>query len=282
MKRGRFAPSATGALHMGSLTTALASFFSIKKQKGYWSVRIDDLDNSRNQPEAVSMILEALKAHGLNADGKIDYQSDHLSIYDKAVKGLEQNCFACTCTRKSLRNFPIYPGTCRLNKKMIKDSAMRIQVPDIELYFKDQIHGLQQTELAKEIGDFILVRRDKVFSYNLTSACDDGADCITDVVRGADLLKSTANQVFLMHKLNLEVPTYTHVPLVCHPDGTKLSKQTGAKPLDNKNAKQNILTAFAFLGLYRPVETQSISSLIQWGINNWSLKNLPGMFSSYF
>jgi glutamyl-Q tRNA(Asp) synthetase len=147
--------------------------------------------------------------------------------------------------------------------------------------FKDKIQGLIVTHLSTEVGDLILRRRDKIFSYNLATACDDGADSITDVLRGADLLPLTNQQIFLMKLLKLEPPEYSHIPVVCYPDGTKLSKQSGATKLDNKFAVDNLLIAMKFLGLEPPKYLASVPNLLEWAIDHWSIENLPKNFQPY-
>ena len=281
MRVGRFAPSPTGPLHMGSLITALASFLDIKTHHGHWSIRIDDLDQSRNHPEATKKILESLKQHGLYSDTSIIYQSQNIANYKTAISQLGSSLFGCICSRKSLARSPRYPGTCRNKELSIIDAAIRIKTPDKKVAFIDKIKGQIETHLSEDIGDFILVRKDKIFSYNLATALDDGGDMITDVLRGEDLLPLTNQQIFLMNELNLDPPEYSHIPVLCYQDGTKLSKQSGAKPLNNETAIDNILFAMKSLGLKPPLYINTIFTLIEWAVDNWTTDNLPNKFEPY-
>ena len=282
MRVGRFAPSPTGPLHMGSLITALASFLDIKQQQGNWSIRIDDLDHPRNDPEATDIILDSLQKHGLNWDMNIVYQSQNLQIYKKAMSRLHSSLFRCICSRKSLANLPIYPGTCRNKKLSNSDASIRIKIPNEKLAFIDKIRGRIEIHLAEEIGDLILVRRDKIFSYNLATSVDDGSDTITDVLRGQDLLPLTNQQIFLMNELNLQPPEYAHIPVLCYPDGTKLSKRSGAKPLNNETPIDNITLAIKILGQKKPpTYINTVSQLIKWAIDNWDIENLPQKLQPY-
>ena len=282
MRVGRFAPSPTGPLHMGSLITALASFLDIKQQQGNWSIRIDDLDHPRNDPEATDIILDSLQKHGLNSDTNIVYQSQNLQIYKKAISRLHSSLFRCICSRKSLAKSPIYPGTCRNKKLPNSNASIRIKMPNEKLAFIDKIRGRIEIHLAEEIGDLILVRRDKIFSYNLATSVDDGSDTITDVLRGQDLLPLTNQQIFLMNKLNLRPPEYAHIPVLCYPDGTKLSKQSGAKPLNNETPIDNITLAIKILGQKNPpTYINTVLQLIEWAIDNWDIENLPQKLQPY-
>ena len=281
MRVGRFAPTPTGPLHMGSLVAALASFLDIKKNKGIWSIRIDDLDHPRNDPEAATNILECLKQHGLVSEVKTSLQSENLDNYESAMEALNPLLFRCNCSRKSVAKYEVYPGTCREKDLSAEDAAVRLKMPNKKMTFKDKIQGLIVTHLSTEVGDLILRRRDKIFSYNLATACDDGADRITDVLRGADLLSLTNQQIFLMNQLKLEPPEYSHIPVVCYPDGTKLSKQSGASQLNNKYAVDNLLTAMKFLGLEPPKYLAHIPNLLEWAIDHWSIENLPKNFQPY-
>ena len=282
MRVGRFAPSPSGPLHMGSLITALASFVDIKQRQGLWSIRIDDLDQPRNDPDATKIILDSLTKHGLNSDTNIVYQSQNLQSYKKAIDQLSSSLFRCVCSRKSLAISPIYPGTCRDKNLSNSNVSIRIKTPDEKLAFIDKIRGRIEVNLAKEIGDFILVRRDRIFSYNLATSLDDGDDTITDVLRGQDLLPLTNQQIFLMNELNLQPPEYAHIPVLCYPDGTKLSKQSGAKPLNSETPIENITLAIEILGQKKPpTYINTVFQLIEWAIDNWDIENLPQKLQPY-
>ena len=281
MKIGRFAPSPTGPLHMGSLITALASYLDIKAKKGLWLIRIDDLDPPRTVPGSIQVILESLFAHGLVSDRGVLYQSQNLVKYKKYLAKLLPHIYSCQCSRKILARHTIYPGTCRHIELSTEDVALRIKVPNINISFNDQIKGTKITNLQQEIGDFIVVRRDKLFSYNLATACDDGDQGITDILRGEDLFSATYPQIFLMNMLKLKTPRYLHIPVLSDLNGKKLSKQTGAPPIKDFEAVKNLIDAMKFLGFQVPKHIKTIASIIEWGINNWSATKIPKQFEFY-
>ena len=281
MKIGRFAPSPTGPLHMGSLITALASYLDIKSKKGLWLIRIDDLDPPRTAPGATQAILESLFAHGLVSDRAVIYQSENLRNYESQLAKLLPHIYSCECSRKILARHKIYPGTCRDKVLSTDDFALRIKVPNTLISFNDKIRGETKTNLQQEVGDFIVVRRDKLFSYNLATACDDGGQGITDVLRGEDLLLLTNPQIFLMNMLKLKTPEYSHIPVLCNTHGHKLSKQAGAPPVKNFEAVENLTRAMRFLGLTIPEHIKTVNSVIEWGIRNWSANQIPKQFDFY-
>ena len=281
MKIGRFAPSPTGPLHMGSLITALASYLDIKSKKGLWLIRIDDLDPPRTAPGATQAILESLFAHGLVSDRSVIYQSENLRNYESQLAKLLPHIYSCECNRKILARHKIYPGTCRDKVLSTDDFALRIRVPNTLLSFNDKIRGETKTNLQQEVGDFIVVRRDKLFSYNLATACDDGDQGITDVLRGEDLLSLTNPQIFLMNMLKLKTPEYSHIPVLCNINGHKLSKQAGAPPVKNFEAVKNLTRAMRFLGFTIPEHIKTVNSVIEWGIRNWSANQIPKQFDFY-
>ena len=281
MKIGRFAPSPTGPLHMGSLTTALASYLDIKSKMGLWLIRIDDLDPPRTVPGSIQAILESLFAHGLVSDRAVIYQSKNLVKYESQLAKLLPHLYSCRCSRKILKRHKIYPGTCRNKAFLTENVALRIKVPDIQISFNDNIKGETITNLQQEVGDFIVVRRDKLFSYNLATACDDGDQGITDVLRGEDLLSLTNPQIFLMNMLRLTTPEYSHIPVLCNTNGHKLSKQTGAPPIKNFEAVKNLTNAMRLLGFKIPGHIKTIASIIEWGIKNWSTNQIPKKFEFF-
>ena len=281
MKIGRFAPSPTGPLHMGSLITALASYLDIKSKKGLWLIRIDDLDPPRTAPGATQAILESLFTHGLVSDRAVIYQSENLRNYESQLAKLLPHIYSCECSRKILARHKIYPGTCRDKVLSTDDFALRIKVPNTLISFNDKIRGETKTNLQEEVGDFIVVRRDKLFSYNLATACDDGGQEITDVLRGEDLLLLTNPQIFLMNMLKLKTPEYSHIPVLRNIDGHKLSKQAGAPPVKNFEAVKNLTRAMRFLGFTIPEHIKTVNSVIEWGIRNWSANQIPKQFNFY-
>ncbi len=278
---GRFAPSPTGPLHMGSLIAAVASYCDIKQRGGRWHVRIDDLDPPRAAPNATESILQTLSAHGLKSDLPIDYQSQHAANYTKVLNHLAPQSFFCTCTRKQLADFAVYPGTCRYNKKAIENAATRISVGENKITFEDLILGKQEHDLGTEFGDCIIRRKDGLIAYNLATAADD-AEEITHVVRGQDLYPTTSVQIHLMQALGLTPPIYAHIPVLTYADGKKLSKQNLAPALNDAFAANNLRDAFFYLGMHGPqTESWSVQKLLAWGITNWNLNNLPAKLTPF-
>ena len=196
MTAGRFAPSPTGPLHLGSLLAATASFLDARARKGLWFLRIDDLDVHRNQPGAEAEILHALEAHELTWDGPVQRQSQHMPAYERALEQLAEQSFYCNCSRRLLAGKPRYPGTCRQHRQPRPDCAVRLQVSDRPISFTDGVMGLQTERLTETVGDFIIRRRDGLIAYQLATAVDDGDADVSHVVRGRDLLDNTARQIF--------------------------------------------------------------------------------------
>ncbi len=274
--RGRFAPSPTGPLHMGSLVAALASYLEIKQLSGQWCVRIDDLDPPRQDPTAARKIIECLEAHGMSSDEPIDYQSTHDTRYEKALDRLRDRIFYCTCSRRQLSGFQVYPGTCRAFTEPRADAAIRVRVDETVVEWQDQLLGPQSNALHIETGDFVIKRRDGLWAYYLATAVDDACD-FTHIVRGADLFETTAPQIYLARTLNLAEPQYLHVPVLTHPNGDKLSKQTHAPVVDNSRASENLYYVLDILGQRPPTdENWSAEAWIDWGIRNWQRDNIPG------
>ncbi len=273
---GRFAPSPTGPLHFGSLVTALASFLDARAHGGHWLVRIEDLDPPRESPRAPAQIMSQLRAHGLHWDGNIAFQSDRLSAYDQALTHLRHQrlCFPCKCARNSFRG--IYPGTCR--SRRYEDTnlpyAERVFASGPHIMFKDLVLGKQTTDLKNEIGDFVIRRKDGLTAYQLAVIVDDGYQGITHVIRGSDLLSSTARQIHLARLLNIAIPVYAHIPVVLGPDGDKLSKQTHAPPVEEASALPTLRLALKVLGQSASQRT-TISGLLADAIQRWDLTRVP-------
>ena len=253
MITGRFAPSPTGPLHFGSLVAALASWLDARAAGGRWLVRIEDLDAPRNQPGAAEEILQTLQRIGLYWDGEVVYQSRRAAAYEEALKHLRDRVYPCGCTRREIADSSlglaadgarIYPGTCRAGLQGRAARAWRLKVSDEEISFVDRVQGVVAQNLARDVGDFVLKRADGLFAYQLAVVVDDAAQGVTDVVRGADLLESTARQVYLQRQLGLPTPRYLHVPAAVNAAGEKLSKQTGARPA----SPADVPAALKFLG----------------------------------
>lgn len=258
MVTGRFAPSPTGPLHLGSLVAALASWLDARAAGGRWLVRIEDLDRPREQAGAAAEILRALERLGLHWDGEVAYQSRRSALYEAALAELRAQTYWCACTRREIADSSlglasdgaaIYPGTCRRGLPAGKPRrALRLKVDDSRTAFDDRVQGRREQILSRDVGDFVLCRADGQFSYQLAVVVDDAAQAVTDVVRGADLLDSTARQIFLQRLLGYPTPRYLHVPVAVNAAGEKLSKQTGAEPLDLSRPQRELHRALAFLG----------------------------------
>ena len=255
---GRFAPSPTGPLHFGSLVAALASWLDARAAGGRWLVRIEDLDAPRVQPGAADEILRSLERLGLHWDGSPVFQSSRTEGYRQALDALEERLYWCGCTRREVADSSvglgadgarIYPGTCRAGLPAGRTArARRLRVMDELLSFDDRVQGAQHQNLASQVGDFVLVRADGLVAYQLAVVVDDAEQGVTDVVRGADLLDSTARQIHIQRALAFATPRYLHVPVAVDYRGEKLSKQTGAQPIDSSNAPAMLARALAFLG----------------------------------
>ncbi|WP_406868162.1 tRNA glutamyl-Q(34) synthetase GluQRS [Paraburkholderia fungorum] len=262
--RGRFAPSPTGPLHFGSLVSALASWLDARAHGGAWLVRIEDIDGPRTVPGAAEDILSTLERFGMRADEPPVWQSHRFARYQEALEQLQADglVYPCGCTRKEIadsllhahaRNTTLaYPGTCRngLNGKPAR--AWRLRVPDGDaavITFEDRWQGSQTQNLATEVGDFVLRRADDQWAYQLAVVVDDADAGITHVVRGADLMDSTARQIYLQRCLGVPTPTYLHVPVVTNDQGEKLSKQNGATALETDKPLDALSAAARHLGL---------------------------------
>jgi glutamyl-Q tRNA(Asp) synthetase len=247
MYRGRFAPSPTGPLHFGSIVAAAASYLDARSRGGHWLVRMEDLDKPRERPGAADGILRTLEAFSFEWDGPVVYQSRRTAAYREALNRLP--AFACGCSRRELRESQRYPGTCRYGLPPGKIArAWRVAAGDREICFEDRVQGCFCQNIAAEIGDFVVLRADGTFSYQLAVVVDDAEQGITDVVRGADLLDSTPRQIWLQRLLGYETPRYLHVPVAVNAQGQKLSKQTLAPAVDAGQAEAILRRALAFLG----------------------------------
>jgi glutamyl-Q tRNA(Asp) synthetase len=255
---GRFAPSPTGPLHFGSLVAALASWLDARAARGTWLLRIEDLDTPRTHPGAADLILRCLERLGLAWDGPVLYQSLGAARYEAALQRLQRHTYWCGCTRREIADSSlglasdgaqIYPGTCRNGLPEGKPPrALRIRTGNDSISFQDRVQGAQHQSLQREVGDFVVYRADGQFAYQLAVVVDDMEQGITDVVRGADLLDSTARQIHLQRLLGYATPRYLHVPIAVNAAGEKLSKQTGAQPIDPARREEAIRLALRFLG----------------------------------
>ena len=247
---GRFAPSPTGPLHPGSLLAALGSWLLARHAGGRWLVRVEDVDPPRTVPGAVNGQLAALAAFGLCSDGPIVHQSARDALYQGALDRLlrERKAFACHCSRTELAAQGGIHHHC-VARTTRAQPAVRLRVPPGSVVgFDDGLQGRVVQDVHAEVGDFVLRRADGYWAYQLAVVVDDGAQHVTDVVRGADLLDSTPRQILLQRALGLPTPRYLHLPLLLGPDGRKLSKSEAALPIDPAAPLPALRRAWAQLG----------------------------------
>ena len=252
MYRGRFAPSPTGPLHFGSLVAALASYLDARSSGGQWLVRMEDLDLPRCVPGADGVILRALEAFGFEWDGPVVYQSSRTGAYRAEFERLRRDgvVYPCSCSRRETGGGD-YPGTCR-------DGV------------RDPGRPLAWRVRAAEQGDFVVLRSDGYFAYQLAVVVDDAAQGITDVVRGADLLDSTPRQNWLQSALGYPLPRYRHVRVATNAAGEKLSKQTNAPAIDAARAPELLGNALEFLGLAKPPAGLAPAEILRFGQRLWN------------
>ncbi len=239
-------------------------------------MRMEDVDKPREMEGAADEILRTLETFGFEWDGadinsRVLFQSQRSDIYQHYLDQLKRNgyIYACTCSRKEIADSAtnagiegaIYPKTCLLkpalqttNIQSYGHVAYRVIVLDKNISFTDAIQGEVTQNLARDIGDFILKRKDGLFAYQLAVVLDDAEQGITHVVRGADLLNSTPRQIYLQQLLDFTTPHYAHVPVVVNARGEKLSKQTLANPITPESAPALVFEALCFLGQNPPSE----------------------------
>lgn len=282
--RGRFAPSPTGPLHFGSLYTAVASFLQARSNNGQWLVRIDDLDPFRSKQEYSTLILKTLEQYHLTWDEDVFYQSSRLEAYKHALNDLNQRqlLYPCKCSRKDLasRLFKnnIYDSYCLSHKpKANEATSLRIKLSNKTITLKDIIQGISQQNLTKHVGDFVIFRKDQVYAYHLAVVLDDDEQNISNVLRGYDLLDSTYRQIYLQQLLQIETPTYAHIPVISGPDGIKLSKQTFASDVSLAPVRETLISVLTHLNLNPPKELLASTStdILNWATDQWSVKKVP-------
>jgi len=281
---GRFAPSPTGPLHVGSLVAALASYLDARVNHGRWLIRIEDIDEARTVAGAAEDIIQTLAAFGMRSDGEILWQSTRQIRYSAAFDKLGDAVYACACSRKEIADSRltlaadgavIYPGTCRNGLAPGRTPrAWRLRVPAASdphalIQFDDRWQGLISENLTEHVGDFVLKRADGFWAYQLAVVVDDAEQGVTDIVRGADLLESTPRQIYLQRLLGLSTPCYLHVPAVVNDRGEKLSKQTGAQPLDVGSPIKALMEAAVHLGLALSRAPSSVDEFWALAIPAW-------------
>ncbi|WDD98230.1 tRNA glutamyl-Q(34) synthetase GluQRS [Thalassomonas actiniarum] len=278
--RGRFAPSPSGLLHFGSLISALASYLHAKSCQGKWLVRIEDIDPPREQAGASSAILSTLEAFGLHWDEEVLYQSKQTQVYLDVLDYLKQQklSYFCQCTRAEIKAAGgIYPGICKSREHAAANSAIRLINSAGHFQYQDIFQGAISCDPALAREDFILLRKDGLFAYQLAVVVDDICQGISHVIRGCDLLEPTARQLSFYHILERPNPQYGHVPLAVTNEGYKLSKQNKAPAIDNHHPQPALVAALTFLGQEPPAEliSASVEEIIAWSIGHWSLDKVP-------
>lgn len=290
---GRFAPSPTGPLHLGSLVAALGSYLLAKSCGGLWQLRMEDLDQPRLVQGIADDMLATLEILGFQWDGEVAYQSRRTERYRDAAQELLRRglAYPCGCTRSEIAQIAsaphedglVYPGICRDGLPPGKaERALRMKVCDEVIGFDDLVMGHYNQHLGCSCGDFVIHRADGPYAYHLAVVVDDAAFGVNQVVRGADLLSSTPRQIYLQRVLGFPVPAYAHLPLVTGPDGTKLSKRDHAVSLAAgcDLARQGgalLLSALRFLGQSPPPELEGspAGAVLQWGVAHLDLTAVP-------
>lgn len=284
---GRFAPSPTGLLHIGSLLTALASYADARAHGGRWLVRMEDLDPPREMAGAADDILRTLEAFGFEWDGGVAYQSRRYDLYHEALGRLKAKglVYPCDCSRKDWQAAAragadgfVYNGCCAgldPQRALHKTPAWRVRVPDEIIGFDDAVVGHYAQNLAHDIGDFVLLRADGFWAYQLAVVADDAAQGITHIVRGQDLLVSTPRQLWLQRALDAPEPHYAHLPLLVNGAGQKWSKQTLAPALDLGAREALLRQVMAYLKLPAAPEVGRPQDLLAWAVRHWDMAKVP-------
>jgi glutamyl-Q tRNA(Asp) synthetase len=289
--RGRFAPSPTGPLHFGSLVAAVGSYLDARAHGGEWLLRIEDVDGPRTVPGAADAILRTLEGFGFEWDGEVLVQSRRLDLYHSALVRLQLDglVYPCACSRSeiaaathqlSVDGGLLYPGLCRNGLPEGRAArAWRLRVPDREFRFVDRVQGERRQNLEREVGDFVLLRADGQYAYQLAVVFDDAAQGVNSVVRGVDLLDSTARQMWLQECLGLPTPSYAHLPVAVNAAGEKLSKQTRAMAVNPEAGTQLLAFVLRFLGHSVPeaMTKASLRDFWAWAVAAWSMERVPSV-----
>ncbi len=312
---GRFAPSPTGELHLGSLTTALASFCHIKSIGGKWLLRMEDTDTERCDRQFTEQILMDLEALGLHWDGDVIYQSERIDIYnDYLLSYLGPLTYGCQCSRKDLEHYwaqeeisrnhsraslaaatdqtsldeqvssisQVQPNRQRYPRRCVaadldrQQHKLRIQLPDYRIGFNDGIQGLQWDNPQQTLGDMVARRQDGMINYILAASLDDGLQQVTHIMRGLDILPMTTAQIGIMQAARLPtIDQWYHLPLINNADGQKLSKQNLAQPIDTSDSSQLIAEALSLLQQPK-VDIDTPENMLKQAIAQWDNTPLQG------
>jgi len=264
----------------------MGSYLDARTHGGEWLVRMEDIDPLREQPGAADAILMALDRFGFAWDGTVVYQSRRSDLYRAALEELVRlgAAYPCSCSRKEIAALgaigaegPIYAGRCRSGPQPGRERyAWRVRTQDRPIEFVDRRFGAQAQVLEREVGDFVVLRVDGCFAYQLAVVVDDAEQGITQVARGADLLLSTPRQIYLQELLELPTPGYLHLPLVLDELGRKLSKQSRSQPVDPDRPLPALSAAWSFLGQRAlPEPPASVGEFWRWAERSWDLSRLP-------
>ena len=238
-------------------------------------------------PGAADEILRTLDGCGMHWDGHVVRQSTHADAYHAALHELRQHglVYPCACSRREIADSgvagiegPVYAGICRRGLPPGKKArALRIDAAGARVSFDDALQGRIAQNLEVDIGDFVLYRADRIFAYQLAVVVDDAEQGVTDIVRGADLLDSTPRQIYLQDLLALPRPRYLHLPVAVNARGEKLSKQTGATPVEGPHLSAALVAALRFLGQNpaHGLERAQPKSVLQWALAHWRVEHVP-------
>lgn len=281
---GRFAPSPTGPLHFGSLVAALGSYLQARMNNGQWHLRMEDLDTPRCMPGTADAIQHTLERFGFKWDGAVVYQSQRQPAYRAALDHLQATgqIYGCACTRREIADSSlhgiegvVYPGTCRHGVPPGRTvRTQRVRTDNTLICFDDMLQGRVCQQLQADLGDFVVLRADGIFAYQLAVVVDDAELGVTEVVRGADLLASTPRQIYLQNLLGLPNSTYLHLPAALNAAGKKLSKQTSAPALNPHHPLPELCRAMAFLSHPVPDDVGALDEFWGWARSAWRPQQL--------
>jgi glutamyl-Q tRNA(Asp) synthetase len=276
---GRFAPTPSGSLHFGSLVAAVASYLDARANRGRWLVRIEDLDPPRTAPGSIDAILLCLDTFGLHWDGVPMFQSQRQQAYQEALEQLQQQglIYTCNCSRAQFQTDPLYTCRCLTHPPSTPSVARRIALPHKNITIDDVIIGPQTQHLADDVGNFVVQRKDQLYSYQLAVVVDDAEQNISHVIRGSDLYHQTPRQVWLQTCLSYKQPIYGHLPIITNNQGQKLSKQNLAQPLDVTQAPALLSEALERLGQATPCTFRQapVEEQLAWAVAQWDINRVP-------
>lgn len=287
---GRFAPTPSGPLHLGSLLAAAGSYLSVRSRGGRWLLRIEDLDRDRCVPGLADQFLRTLDWFGFEWDSNVIFQSHRIDLYEDSLRALRSagRCYPCRCSRSMLAARalepgaePVYPGTCRNDAAASSGPhALRFHIdPDqADVEFVDELQGKLRQDCRREAGDFVIRRRDGHFAYHLAVVVDDEQQSVTEVVRGCDLLSSTPRQILLQQALGYRTPRYAHLPLLTESDGQKLAKSRRAVPVAPQDAAAQLCRVLNWLEQAPPpaLAHAPVAEVWAWALPNWRPERLAG------